>query len=314
MEERARGQRAEAARAPSPADSEALQRNYVTPGLSGQPITTVDSSKAFTPNLACQKTATLMEVLVPTGLLRRPGLSFRSRGDTDFDGTVDSRINLPVPVSGICANGVISCQPGTWNQCNYFRWDMDTARNLKLTQVDMPQLAGCYCINNSCGDQSRLGQHGPRCSGDLGGGMIGALTTGRSTHRCRAGDDRRPLDPLCRRPSRPPARAGPLACPDRLSRQPQRARGRCIRSGVPATMCSSRYPARRSATGTAQQLRHCTIERQVTVVKSGIDDIITRTSGGYSTIKSGKAVDFYLGSPSDNSPFRGKLPPVRLQR
>src|SRR3546814_1488831 len=34
-------------------------------------------------------------------------------------------------------------------------------------------------------------------------------------------------------------------------------------------------------TGTSLQYRHCSIERRVTVLKPGADDIIRRTSGGY---------------------------------
>ncbi len=295
MEERARTA-AEAARAKS-GDSEAIQRNYVTPGLSGQPITTVDSNKAFTPNLACQKTATLIEVLVQpasSGDLA----SVQIARDTDFDGTVDSRINLPVPVSGICANGVISCQPGTWNQCNYFRWDMDMARNLKLTQVDMPQLAGCYCINNSCGTNLAWGNMAS-VLGDLGGGMIGALTTADP----RIGVAQAVIDG----PSIRYVGAQSTACTSdpSLAQTAYRANPGALAGDAFAAASSNQVFQSLSGSpvglGTAQQLRHCTIERQVTVVKSGIDDIITRTSGGYSTIKSGKAVDFYLGSPSDNS-------------
>src|SRR3546814_17162907 len=97
---------------------------------------------------SCQKTATMLEVVGQpsgTGDLGRVSIA----RDTDLDGTVDATSNLPVPVSGICANGVVSCQPGSWNGCSFYRWDVDAAKALKLTSVDMPKLAGCYCINNS---------------------------------------------------------------------------------------------------------------------------------------------------------------------
>jgi hypothetical protein len=81
-----------------------------------------------------------------------------------------------VPVSGICANGIISCQPGTWNQCLSFRWDIDGGKSLKLAQVDMPALSGCYCVNNSCGT-NLVWNNLNSVLGDLGGGMVGALTT-----------------------------------------------------------------------------------------------------------------------------------------
>lgn len=173
MEERARAA-AEASRAKT-SDSDALQQNYVTPGLAGQQISTVDNSRTFAPNIACQKTATMLEVLVQpsgTGDLGRVTVA----RDTDLDGSVDSTANLPVPVSGICANGVVSCQPGSWNGCSFFRWDVDAGQALKLTSVDMPKLAGCYCLNNSCGTNLAWGNMASVLR-DLGGGMIGALTT-----------------------------------------------------------------------------------------------------------------------------------------
>src|SRR3546814_18949151 len=62
VEDRARAA-AEASRAKS-STSKAIQENYLTPGLSGQPIATVDRSQSFTPSLACQKTSSLLEILI----------------------------------------------------------------------------------------------------------------------------------------------------------------------------------------------------------------------------------------------------------
>lgn len=154
MEERARAA-AEAARAKT-SDSDALRGNYVTPGLAGQAISTIDNSRSFAPNIACQKTATLLEVLVQPSTSGDLGNVTISR-DTDLDGTLDSISNLPVPVSGICANGVASCDPGTWDQCRFFRWDVYQTKALKLTSAAMTELAGCYCINNSCGSNLAWG-------------------------------------------------------------------------------------------------------------------------------------------------------------
>ncbi|MBA4752870.1 MAG: hypothetical protein H2055_11675, partial [Sphingopyxis sp.] len=65
VEDRARTA-AEAARAKS-GDSEALLENYINPGLGGRPVATVDKSRSFTPNLACQKTANFLEILIQPG-------------------------------------------------------------------------------------------------------------------------------------------------------------------------------------------------------------------------------------------------------
>lgn len=97
MEDRARAA-ANASRAKT-SDSDALQQNYVTPALAGQSISTVDNSRTFAPNIACQKTATMLEVLVQPSGTGDLGTVTIAR-DTDLDGTVDSTSKLPVPVSG----------------------------------------------------------------------------------------------------------------------------------------------------------------------------------------------------------------------
>lgn len=295
VEDRARAA-AEASRAKS-ADSDAIQNNYLSPGLSGQPINTVDNSKTFTPNLACQKTATLMEVLVQPGSTGDLDTVSIAR-DTDLDGTVDNRSTLPVPVSGVCANGIVSCQPGSWNGCNFFRWDVDASRNLKLTRVDMPALAGCYCINNSCGTNLAWGNMNGLL-GDLGGGMIGALTTADP----RIGV----AQAVINGPSIRYVGAQSTACsanPD-LPQTAYRA--------SPATMAGDAFAASSGnavfqalsgsaiGTGTAQELRHCTVERQVTVLRPGANDVISHVSGGYSAVRSATALDVYMGSPNDDT-------------
>lgn len=172
-EDRARAAAA-AARAKS-ADSDALLDNYVTPGMAGRSITTVDSSKAFTPDLACQKTATYLELLAQPNATGDIATLSISR-DSDLDGSFDEGLTVPVATSGICANGIISCTPGTWDACRFFRWDTATSGALKLSEVDLTELAGCYCVNNSCGNNLVWGNIASVLK-DLGGGVVGALTT-----------------------------------------------------------------------------------------------------------------------------------------
>lgn len=269
VEDRARAAAA-AARAKS-SDSDALQRNYVTPGLAGQPVTTVDAKRSFVPTLACQRTATMMEVLVQPSATGDLGQVQIAR-DMDLDGTIDSRTSLGVPVSGICANGVISCDPGSWRSCGYFRWDVDADRSLKLSEVEMSELAGCYCINNSCG--SNLVWSNMRSMlGDLGGGMIGALTTADP----RFGVAEAVIDgPVIRyvgaqttsctvNPTLPQTayRANPTA----ISGDAQRASaGSSVFQAVAASPAGA---------GKAEQARKCTVEREVSVRSWSYDDIVT---------------------------------------
>ncbi len=295
MEDRARAA-AQASRSKT-SDNDALQRNYVTPGLAGQPIATIDNSRTFTANLACQKTATLMEVLIqPSG--SGDISSVRIARDTDLDGSIDSRTTLPVAVSGICANGVIACQPGTWTQCHYFRWDADAARTLKLTEVDMSDLAGCYCVNNSCGTNLVWGNL-PSVLKDLGGGMIGALTTADP----RIGVAQALIDgPVIRYVG-----AQSTACTSDPSLTQTTYRTNPMALAGDAFAASSANGVFQALSGSsaglgrAEVARHCTIERQVVVLKPEVDAIVSRDAGGYSTVRAGNVVDFSMGSPTDNS-------------
>lgn len=295
IEDRARAA-AQASRATS-SDSAALQTHYLTPGLSAQPITTVDGQRSFTPTIACQKSATLLDILVQpsaTGDLTTVQIG----RDVDLDGAIDTRTRLPVAVSGICANGVVACSPGSWNQCHYLRWDVDAARMLVLTEVDMPALSACYCINNSCGTNLAWSNMAS-VLGDLGGGMVGALTTADP----RIGVAQAMIDgPTIRyvgaqstacaaSPDLP--QFGYRAAPMSLAGDASAA---ATGSSLFQTLISSPVAA-----GTVREMRACSIARQVTIEGATIDDVISRVAGGYATSKTPGVVDFQLGSPSDDA-------------
>ena len=268
MQDRARVA-AEAARAKS-GDSDGLRQNYVAAGMSGEAISTVDNSRTFTPTLSCQKTATLLEVLIQPDSTGDIGTVTISR-DTDLDGKVDSSSRLPVPVSGICANGVIACEPGSWRQCHYFRWDVDAANALKLTEGEMTDLSGCYCVNNSCGANLVLGNL-PTVLKDLGGGMIGALTTASPGIGVAEARTDGPVISY--------VGAQTTACTSNpaVGQTAYRAAPTAIQ-GDAATVSASNsifqaLAASPAGFGKAEQTRSCTIEREVTVRSWDYDDIV----------------------------------------
>lgn len=279
VEDRAR-RAAEASRAKS-SDSDAIQKNYITPGLSGQPIATVDGGKSFTPNLACQKTASLLEILI------QPGgtgdiTTVRIARDKDLDGSFDQLSVLPVPVSGICANGLLSCQPGSWNDCRSFKWDVNTGGDLTLTQVDMPELAGCYCINNSCGTNLVMGNL-PSALKDLGGGAIGALTS----HDPRIGvAEARINGPLIQYVG---AQSTACSASPNLPQPAYRAAPTAIQGDAAvAAAGSSLFQSIKGSPagyGKAEQTHACTIEREVTLRPLGYDDIVS-ASGVIQSVRS----------------------------
>ncbi|AOH85671.1 hypothetical protein AWL63_18740 [Sphingomonas panacis] len=301
VEDRARAA-AEAARAKT-GDSDALQQNYVTPGLAGQPIATIDNSRTFNPNIACQKTATVLELLaqpVSTGDIG----TLRVSRDKDLDGSVDQTLNLPMSVSGICANGVISCQPGSWNGCHSFKWDVAPSGDLKLTEVDLTQLAGCYCVNNSCGTNLVWGNMASVLK-DLGGGVIGALTTADP----RIGIAQAVIDGLVIRYVG--AQTTACAASPSIGQTAYRANPAAIQGDAASAAASNSIfqalVASPAGVGKAETVRACTIAREVTLNEVKIEDVIERASGGYGTYAyDPQTVAFMMGSPSGRSLKGGK--------
>lgn len=301
VEERARAA-AEAARARS-GDSDAILQNYVTPGLSGEQVSTVDGSQSFAPQLACQKTATLIEILAQPVASGDIGM-LRIARDKDLDGSFDSVTTLPVPVSGICANGVISCEPGSWNKCDNFRWDVDGGGELTLIPVDMPELAGCYCVNNSCG-ANLVWANMASVLKDLGGGVVGTLTTADP----RIGVAQATVDgPVIRYTG---AQTTACASDPTVGQTAYRADPAAIQGDAfAASEASSLFQALAASPagfGKGEQIRACTIEREITLKEVKAADIIDRISGGYATYSYAPGtVSFLMGSPNDDSLQGGK--------
>jgi len=278
--------------------SDALRGNYLTPGLSGEAISTIDQSRTFTPAIACQKTTSLLEVLI------QPGgtgdiTSITLLQDTNLDGSLDRSGTISRPISGICANGVVSCEPGTWTQCHFLAWTADAGRALSLAEVAMPELAGCYCVNNSCGANLVWGNLDDVLK-DLGGGMIGALTTSDP----RVGVAQAQVNgPLIRYVG-----AEATACADEttIAQVSYRANPATIQADAANASTGSSIFQSLAASGTgagkAQQMRSCAIKREVMIADPSIEDVISRTSGGYSEVRTGTgAIDFLMGSPADDS-------------
>lgn len=278
--------------------SDALQSNYVTPGLSGQTITTIDGKTGFIANLSCQKTSTLLELLVQpgsTGDLTQVRISH----DRDFDGSFDSQTLLPVPVSGICANGVIACNPGTWEGCRYYGWSVDSALNIDLAQTQMTSLSGCYCINNSCGTNLAWGNIAEVLK-DLGGGVVGALTTADP----RIGISQAQVEETVIRYTG----AQTTSCTSSPSVEQTRYRSAPetlasnVQSVADASSIFQAVKASPAGTGKAEQITSCSITREISSKATEIESVIARTAGGYATNQTGAAqVTFLTGSPRDDS-------------
>lgn len=300
MEERARAAAA-ASRAKS-SDSDAIISNYVNPGLAGEAISTTDSSATFTTHIACQRSATMLELLI------QPGATgdithMRIARDSNIDGMFDENLTLPIPVSGICANGIISCDPGSWNNCRPFKWEVAPAGNLKLGEVPLTELSACYCVNGSCGSNLVLGNLDSVLK-DLGGGIVGALTTADP----RIGVTQASVEgPVIRYVG-----AQTTACTDSPSvgATTYAANPTALAGDAAATaQASSIFQAlagSSAGSGKAQETRACTITREISVSDPSFDAVIAR-SGGRSTVAISPTVArFQMGSPGEKSLSGGR--------
>jgi hypothetical protein len=72
--------------------------------------------------------------------------------DPTLSGTPTMVTPLPAPASGVCANGIITCDAGTFFNCKYYKW-VDTGGGFPgfSPATNMSELGGCYCVNKSCG-------------------------------------------------------------------------------------------------------------------------------------------------------------------
>jgi len=95
--------------------------------------------------------------------------------DINNDGTMDNTLASPFRISGICSNGVISCDEGTWNNCNHYRWGATATGILQFDTVSVKQLGGCYCVNNSCGT-NLIQRNLQNVLGDLSGGALATMS------------------------------------------------------------------------------------------------------------------------------------------
>jgi len=296
-EDRARAA-ANASRAKT-SSSDALLKNYVKPGLAGQPIATIDASRQFTPILACEKSATLLELLVQPSAAGDLGTVRISR-DTNLDGQFDATAILPVPVSGICANGVLSCDPGTWNNCHGYRWAVDGAAAPKLETALMTDLAGCYCINNSCGSGLAIANL-PSVLKDLGGGVVAALTTADPRYGIAEARVDGPVISYVGAQSTA-CTASPL-----VGQTAYRTNATAIAGDAASAAASSSIfqmlTSSPAATSRMEEVRSCTVRREVTLDGASPRDVIARTSGGYADYVSpdGNHITFPMGSPTNNS-------------
>ena len=161
--------------------AEGFSEGLSTPSFGEGSIFTLDGSASFSQPLSCQSTSDFVRVLFGPGSGGEISPLSISQ-DLDMDGIYDVSQTLPFNVSGVCSNGVISCNPGTWDSCDAYAWGTvsQTDPTLKLFATAVSELHACACVNDACGVGLVALQE--RHLGSMLGGAIGAAL---QTHDAR---------------------------------------------------------------------------------------------------------------------------------
>lgn len=152
---------------------ESLNKNALEPIVSGTTMYTFDQSKSGQVQMVCPSSKKFVEVLIQpsgTGDITYTVIS----QDINLDGTPEYTVSFNTPISGVCADGFISCNPGTWTNCTYYKWQADNTGKISVVEGSLSNLSSCYCINSSCGS-NLVWNNLATVLEDLGGGVVAAL-------------------------------------------------------------------------------------------------------------------------------------------
>ena len=129
---------------------------------------------SFDGQITAQSSSSFLEIFVQPGATGDLGTVIVKQ-DLDFDTTAEYVFHVPVRISGVCANGFISCNAGTWENCSYYNWQTDASLQIGVRAAGgIRELAACYCINNSCGSDL-VWSNISHVLKDIGGAVVGAI-------------------------------------------------------------------------------------------------------------------------------------------
>lgn len=274
----------------------AIEQNLSGPLLSDQAMTGPDG-RPFGAQIGCPTAAPFLEVFIAPGA-GGDITTLNIQQDTTMSGAFDHLLSAPFPVSGVCANGVVSCTPGTWEGCNHYRWAASGANELMLELVPLRDLGGCYCVNNACGTNLVMANL-ERTVTDLGSGAAAALARQNAYYAISDVTVTGPVATYsgqdtgaCTGPAPPMAEyyADPASIvPDAFAT--------AAVDEIYQDMISS--PAAEPSAGTT--ISSCNVTRSVTMNESGLMDIIDFDSGSGSVVPCGPAcLSITLGVVGDN--------------
>ena len=152
-----------------------IGQNAVNPLTAGAPMTSMTGTTPFyAPNMSCPSSSNFLTVTIVPDNSSGDIANVYVQQDTNFDNSFDYSYTAPVRVSGVCGNGVISCDAGTWNNCQYFKWSADSSGRASLVSCILQDLGGCFCVNNNCGNALVVNEMDYILT-VLGGGIAGAV-------------------------------------------------------------------------------------------------------------------------------------------
>ncbi|MFA6137446.1 MAG: hypothetical protein WC667_05095 [Sulfurimonas sp.] len=123
-----------------------FQNTIVNPGTGVNDFKTVDGNSTFSANMTCDGATKAIADISYSGT---SDISILINADVNGDGTKEIS-NTLANISGICADGVVKCDVGTWNNCNYYTYQYN-ANGIFLSSTNRANSSSCYCINDSCG-------------------------------------------------------------------------------------------------------------------------------------------------------------------
>jgi len=158
--------------------AEALKNNFTSPLFGNGSMTTLDGQTELDASIMCQSDKPYMNI------------SGTVQGGGDIALTVNYypvlssslKTHSIARVSGYCSNGYVSCDSGTFNNCEYYEWNSDISgiSSKPLQGSETNRLKGCNCLNNSCqpNPETMLTDHLER----LASGIINSVQSTQSRY------------------------------------------------------------------------------------------------------------------------------------
>lgn len=151
--------------------TEKLNSEALEPMATERSMSTTDGSE-FQTQVSCKASQAFMRLNMVPGSQGDLDRIFVEQ-DADLDGSIESSTILDGPYAAVCTNGIVQCDPGSYRNCDYFRW---TTQNGVITTEEVApyEVNACYCFNEHCGDNLFFVNR-KRIAEDIGTGMARAF-------------------------------------------------------------------------------------------------------------------------------------------